>query len=85
MALTAQQLRMARACLRWSIADLAEHSGVAVSTVKRAEAVDGPIPVTRPNADAMLRALEAAGVQFIPENGGGVGVRLRQNSSGEAH
>jgi hypothetical protein len=27
------------------------------------------------------RALEEAGVQFIPENGGGPGVRLRQSSS----
>jgi transcriptional regulator with XRE-family HTH domain len=78
MALSAQQIRMARASLRWSIADLAEKSGVAVSTVKRAEAVDGPLPVTRPNADAMQRALEAAGVEFIPENGGGAGVRLKR-------
>ena len=69
---------MARACVRWSIADLSEQSGVAVSTVKRAEAVDGPVPVTRPNAEAMQRALEAAGVEFIPENGGGPGVRLRK-------
>ena len=26
-------------------------------------------------------ALEAAGVEFIPENGGGAGVRLRKQSS----
>jgi hypothetical protein len=28
--------------------------------------------------DAVLRALEAAGVEFIPENGGGPGVRLKK-------
>ena len=71
---------MARACLRWSIADLAQHSGVAVSTVKRAEAEDGPLPITRPNSDAIQRAIEAAGVDFIPENGGGAGVRLRERA-----
>lgn len=30
-----------------------------------------------PNADAVRRALEAAGILFIPENGNGPGVRLR--------
>ena len=78
MALQAHQIRMARALLRWSIADLAEQSGVAVSTIKRAEAVDGEIPTTRPNADAIQRALETAGAEFIPENGGGPGVRMRK-------
>ena len=28
--------------------------------------------------DAIRRALESAGVEFIPENGGGAGVRLRK-------
>lgn len=82
MALSGQQIRMARASLRWSISDLAEKSGVAISTVKRAEAGDGAVPVTRPNSEAMQRALEAAGVEFIPENGGGAGVRMQK--AGEA-
>jgi hypothetical protein len=29
--------------------------------------------------DKMRKALESAGVQFIPENGGGPGVRLRKS------
>lgn len=78
MALHAHQVRMARALLRWSIADLAEKSGVAVSTIKRAEAVEGEIPTTRPNAEAIQRALENAGADFIAENGGGPGVRMRR-------
>jgi hypothetical protein len=34
----------------------------------------------RANADALQRALEAAGVEFIPENGGGAGVRMKERS-----
>ena len=30
------------------------------------------------NVQAVQRALEAAGIEFIPENGGGAGVRLRK-------
>jgi transcriptional regulator with XRE-family HTH domain len=74
---------MARASLRWSISDLAQKSGVAASTVKRAEAADGALPVTRPNAEAMQRALEAAGIEFIAENGGGAGVRMRKPGAGD--
>jgi hypothetical protein len=32
----------------------------------------------RANADALQRTLEAAGVEFIPENGGGAGVRMKK-------
>ena len=81
MALKSHQLRMARALLRWSIADLAERSGVAISTIKRAEAVEGELPITRPNADALQRALEVAGAEFIAENGGGAGVRMRKSET----
>jgi hypothetical protein len=52
--------------------------------VKRAESVDGSPPITRPNLDAIVRALEAAGVEFIPENGGGAGVRLRKGGGSHA-
>jgi hypothetical protein len=78
MALTGGQIRMARGYLRWSVSDLAERAKVGVSTVKRAEAVDGPPPINQPNLDAMRRVLEAAGIEFILENGGGEGVRLRK-------
>ncbi|WP_245263340.1 helix-turn-helix domain-containing protein [Azorhizobium doebereinerae] len=36
---------------------------------------------TKNNLAAIRAALEAAGVEFIPENGGGAGVRLRQKSN----
>ena len=53
-------------------------SRVGLATIRRAELVDGEIKMTAPNEAAVRAALEAAGVEFIPENGGGPGVRLRK-------
>ena len=64
--------------LRWEQAALAEKAGVSVETIKRLERLDGPLRTTRvATVEAIQRALEAAGVEFIPENGGGAGLRLR--------
>ena len=41
--------------------------------------------LNRSTAEAIRRALDAAGVEFIPENGGGAGVRMRKNAAGESH
>jgi transcriptional regulator with XRE-family HTH domain len=76
--LTCQQVRAARAILRWRAADLAEKAGVNISTIQRTERTDGPVPMMPANARAVQRALEACGVEFIDENGGGAGVRLRK-------
>lgn len=71
------QLRGGRGLLGWSQSDLAEHAGLSLPTVKRVE-TDLGIRVSE-EAQAKLRsALERAGVEFIPENGGGPGVRLRR-------
>jgi len=72
------QLRAARALLRWSALDLASASKVGVATIRRVEVVDGEIPATSANEAALRSALEAAGVEFIDENGGGPGVRLKK-------
>ena len=77
MGISSAQLRAARALLRWSALDLAKASKVGVATIRRVEIIDGDIPVTPANELAIRRALEAAGVEFIDENGGGPGVRLR--------
>jgi hypothetical protein len=78
--LTSAQIRAARAMLRWSAEDLARASALGVTTVRRAELVDGATSMTVSNDAAVRRALEAAGVEFIEENGGGPGVRLKKRS-----
>jgi transcriptional regulator with XRE-family HTH domain len=73
-----KQMKAARALLGWSQEQLAQVAGVSVPTVKRLEAVDGDLG-GRPDTAAKLQAaLETAGIQFIQENGGGAGVRLRK-------
>src|SRR2546430_11835243 len=76
--LTSAQLRAGRALIRWSAEDLARASAVGLTTIRRAELTDGETSMTVANDLAVRRALEAAGVEFIDENGGGPGVRLRQ-------
>jgi transcriptional regulator with XRE-family HTH domain len=67
---------MARAALEWSIKDLAENAKVGPATVSRFERSEAePIPAT---LSAIRSALEAAGVEFIAENGSGPGVRLKK-------
>jgi transcriptional regulator with XRE-family HTH domain len=76
--ITAGQMKAARALLNLSGEKLAELSGVSLVAIRRAEASRGLAGMMRANADAIRNALEAAGVDFIPENGGGAGVRLRK-------
>ncbi|WP_132464193.1 helix-turn-helix domain-containing protein [Rhodovulum marinum] len=71
------QLRAGRALLGWSQARLAEAMDVSSMTIKRAEGSGKPTPSAETLA-AIRAALEAAGVEFIQENGGGPGVRLRK-------
>jgi hypothetical protein len=83
--LTSAQIRAARALVRWRAQDLAQESSVGVATIRRAELTEGETSLTAANDLAVRRALEAAGVEFIDENGGGPGVRLRRtitNKSG---
>jgi hypothetical protein len=65
--------------LRWSALDLASESKVGVATIRRVEILDGEIPVTAANEAAIRRAFEAAGIEFIDENGTGEGVRFRRS------
>jgi transcriptional regulator with XRE-family HTH domain len=78
--ITGAQLRMARGYLRWSAKELADRAGVAESTIKRMERDEG-FPIARGvNIEAVYRTLTEAGIIFLPENGGGVGIRLRCKS-----
>jgi ribosome-binding protein aMBF1 (putative translation factor) len=76
--LTSAQIRAARALVRWSAEDLARESAVGVTTIRRAELTEDETSMTVPNDQAVRRALEAVGIEFIDENGGGPGVRLRE-------
>jgi transcriptional regulator with XRE-family HTH domain len=76
--LTSAQIRAARALIRWSAEDLARETALSVATIRRAEIAESEISMTAANDLAVRRALEAAGVEFIDENGGGPGVRLRK-------
>jgi hypothetical protein len=78
--LTSGQIRAARAFLRWRAEDLARESAVGVATIRRAELTENQTSMTAANDMAIRRALEAAGVEFIDENGGGPGVRLKKRS-----
>lgn len=77
MSLSAPQCRAARAILGISQDDLAQRSKVAKATIANFEAGNRR-PYDR-TLDDLRRALEAAGVEFIPENGGGAGVRLARS------
>jgi transcriptional regulator with XRE-family HTH domain len=76
--LTSAQIRAARALLRWSAEDLARETALSVATIRRAELAEDETSMTTANGMAVRDALESAGVEFIDENGGGPGVRLRK-------
>jgi transcriptional regulator with XRE-family HTH domain len=70
------QCRAARGLLDWTMDALAEASGVNLRTLLRFER--GQAPPRASTLSAIRTALESAGVEFIAENGGGAGVRLRE-------
>src|SRR5579872_7161769 len=76
--LTSAQIRAARSLIRWTAEDLARASALSVATVRRAELTETETALTTANDLAIRRALETAGIEFIDENGGGPGVRLRK-------
>lgn len=80
MALTSEQLRAARALLRWEQKDVSQASRVSLPSIKRLEGKPGLLGAQDRTVEAIKSALEVAGVEFIPENGGGAGVRLAKPS-----
>jgi len=73
---TSAQVRMARAALNWSVRDLAEAAQIHRNTVTNIET--GRYVGDAATLAAIVGALKRAGVEFIDENGGGPGVRLRR-------
>jgi transcriptional regulator with XRE-family HTH domain len=72
------QCRMARAALGLSVRQLADLADVSNDTVVRFE---GGQELKSRTIAAIRAALESAGVEFIAENGGGAGVRLRKGAA----
>ena len=75
MILLPVQCQMARAALGWGVRELAAAAKVSVDTVARFERGD---TLKERTVEAIQHTLEASGIEFIPENGGGPGVRLRK-------
>jgi transcriptional regulator with XRE-family HTH domain len=71
------QCRAARGLLAWTQQDLAGAAGVGIVTIHQLEA--GTSEPRRATLQVIRHAFEAAGVEFIDENGGGPGVRLRKS------
>ena len=82
--ITIEQIRAGRALLGWSQTQLAEQAGLSLPTVKRVEAGTGP-HVSNEARMKLQHALEAGGVEFLPENGGGVGCALGRERARGAH
>jgi hypothetical protein len=66
--------------LRWEQKDLADASGISLPSIKRLETQPGPLSAQERTLTELRKALEKAGVEFIPENGGGAGVRLAKRA-----
>lgn len=83
MELRSEQCRAARALVGWSQDQLAEAAKVAKATIANFES--GKRSPYGRTLDDIREALEAAGVVFIPENGGGAGVRMAKPSTAPEH
>ena len=73
-----RQLKAARTLIGWSQEELASAAGISLPTIKRLEAAEGILGGRETTARKIRSALENAGLEFIDENGGGLGVRLRK-------
>lgn len=72
--ITSDQIRAARALLRWSGKELAEQTGLGFSTLMRLEVLEGVPGAQAKTLETIQKAFEEAGVEFIgtPEEGAGV-------------
>lgn len=73
--MNATQCKMARVATGLGVRELAEKAGVSPNTISRLERGED---LRQSTVDSIRRSLEIAGVDFIPENGGGAGVRMRK-------
>ncbi|TPJ30170.1 transcriptional regulator [Mesorhizobium sp. B2-7-2] len=69
---------MARAALGWGVLDLSKEARVSTQTIVRFERGEA---LKQSTVDLIRSTFESAGIEFIPENGGGPGVRLSRNQN----
>lgn len=69
------QCRLARTALGWGVVDLAKAAAVSTQTIVRLERGE---ELRETTLAKIQEVLEEAGIEFIPENGGGVGVRFKK-------
>ena len=78
MSFLAKHIKSARLWLDWDQRTLAKKAGVSLPTVQRMEGSNGVVRGNYETVEKVRRALESAGIEFIAENGGGPGVRLKK-------
>lgn len=75
--ITSAQIRSARAMLDWSRDQLSNKSGVGISALMRLESSDGVPSGNIKTFEAVQKAFEKAGIEFIGTPDDGAGVRYR--------
>ena len=76
--ITSDQIRSARAALRWTSERLADEAGLALRTIKNLEQGDGVPPSRSSTLIEVQKALEAAGIEFIGTPDDAPGIRLHR-------
>ena len=84
MLIVTQQIKAARSLIGWEQFDLASKAGLAISTVRRLEGLDGPICAHFDTVEKIRRAFEGAGVEFLGAPLPGVRFRPPTDQSVEA-
>ncbi len=81
MKVTPAQIRAARALLDISQQELADLSKVGLRTIVQFER--GSTSISASIIQALVLSLEVTGIEFIPENGGGAGLRFRKPAASD--
>ena len=75
--ITSAQIRAARGMLDWSRKDLSETSGISFASMIRLESFEGVPASNFKTLEAIKKAFEAAGIEFVGSPEGGAGVRWK--------
>jgi hypothetical protein len=76
--ITSEQIRAARALLRWEQKDLAKASGLALITINAMERRPGRLMMRTSSLYALVEAFDKAGIEFLEGDDGGAGVRWKR-------